>query len=317
MWPEVEQVSSKHRYELVLSGSKLQQRLEQSNQFDEEIWNLIQLNYLEISECSLVEFIPEHIGKLIHLTALTLTRTRIIQIPNEIENLENLRHINLSNNRLTKLKEDLFFHFKHLETLNLSNNFFVEIPPFSSENKKLFSINFSHNQMEKLADFPVGLENLSHIDLSSNQFKEFPRTICKLTSVKTILFESNQLSEIPAELSQLHRLKGFLFVTSPYSCFSFRNSFQIKSIKRQSIEQINRTRSNQSCFPIFIKTMERTTNCWICSWKNFGTNLGKFHKRRIDWRQNRNSSHWSIGQFERKTKFVRLILLFIFFFLFK
>jgi len=219
VWPEVEQVSLNHRYELVLSGDKLTKHLEDKNELDPTIWTLKRLNFLEISQCPLIEILPENIGQLIHLSTLTLTSNKLRQIPDEIKTLENLRHLNLSYNQIKFLNEDLFLKLNQLETLNLSHNLLENLPTFSTENKKLAILNLSHNQLENLPDFPAELENLSHIDLSSNQFKVFPNTLLKINSLKFILIDSNQLTEIPNELSQLHKLKGLSFI----DCFIFGN----------------------------------------------------------------------------------------------
>ncbi|CAF3921600.1 unnamed protein product [Adineta steineri] len=215
VWPEVEQALTQHRYELVLSGDKLTKYLEEKNQLDETIWKLKRLNFLEISFCPSVEEISNDIGKLVHLSTLTLISTKLTKLPSEIKNLENLRHVNLSNNQLKSLDEDLFLKLSHLETLNLSHNLLESFPKFSTENKKLAILNLSHNQLVDLPDFPVELDNLSHVDLSSNQFQDFPTTLLQLNSLKTIIIDSNQLVEIPAQLSQLHKLKELRFKSNP------------------------------------------------------------------------------------------------------
>jgi len=216
VWPEVEQALSNHRYELVLSGDKINKRLEAEKSLDPTIWTLKRLNFLEISQCSLLEILPEDIGKLINISTLTLTSNKLLQIPIEIKNLENLRHLNLSNNQLKILPEDLFFKLNQLETLNLSNNLLEQCPLFYGDNnKKLAIINLSHNQLQILPDFPQQLENLSQIDLSYNQFQIFPNTILHLNSLKIISIDSNQLTEIPNELSQLHKLKELRFKSNP------------------------------------------------------------------------------------------------------
>ncbi|CAF3925674.1 unnamed protein product [Rotaria sordida] len=216
MWPEVEQASLNHRYELVLSGDKINKRLEEKNELDPTIWRLTRLNFLEISQCPIIESLSEDIGKLINLSTLTLTSNKLRCLPDQMKNLENLRHLDLSNNQLNQLNKDLFLKLNHLETLNLSNNLLEDLPPFSPENnKKIAIINLSNNQLQTLPDFPQQLENLSQIDLSSNQFEHFPDTLLQLNSLKIIIMDSNQLTNIPSQLSQLHRLKEIRFKSNP------------------------------------------------------------------------------------------------------
>ncbi|CAF3572085.1 unnamed protein product [Rotaria sp. Silwood1] len=216
MWPEVEQALLNHRYELILSGDKINKRLEEENELDRSIWTLERINFLEISQCPLLYDLPEDIGKLKNLSTLTLTSNNLKKLPDQIKYLENLRHLNLSNNQLTKLDDQFFFKLNHLETINLTNNLLEEFPSLSYENnKKLAIIYLSHNKLEKLQDFPQQLENLSYMDLSSNQFKHFPNTILQLNSLKTLFIDSNQLTDIPPQLSQLHKLKEIRFKSNP------------------------------------------------------------------------------------------------------
>lgn len=215
VWPEIEQVSRNHRYELILSGDKLTKRLEESsNEIDSTIWTLSQLNFLEISQCPLIEHLPEDISKLNHLSTLTLTSNHLISLPTQINLLINLKHLNLSNNHLKTISNDLFTNLNHLETINLSNNQLEFFPSLTENNQKLAIINLSHNQLKSIPDFPL-LENLSHLDLSSNQFQTIPQSILNLHSLKVFLIDSNQLKEIYPDICQLQKLKEIRFKSNP------------------------------------------------------------------------------------------------------
>ncbi|CAF1370198.1 unnamed protein product, partial [Adineta ricciae] len=130
VWPEVDQVASNHRYELVLSGDKLRKYYEEKQALDETIWTLKQLNFLEISQCPSIEYLSGDIGKLTHLSTLTLTSNKLKEIPIEVKFLTDLRHLNLSNNQIQRLNDDLFEKLDHLETLNLSQNLLEQLPQF-------------------------------------------------------------------------------------------------------------------------------------------------------------------------------------------
>ena len=216
VWPEVEQALKNRRYELVLSGEKLSSLFAEKNQFDSNIWKLHQLNFLEISNCSLIEALPSDLGELIHLITLTLTNNRLRSLPQQMSSLNQLRHLNVSFNQLEQLDEQIFKDLSQLETLNLSNNRFKHLPKFFGEtNKRLAIVNVSHNLLTSLEHFSEELENLSQLDFSSNRFEQFPETIVNLPSLKILNFEDNLLTEIPTELTEMNKLKDLRLKSNP------------------------------------------------------------------------------------------------------
>ena len=224
VWPEVEQALKNHRYELILSGEKLEKYLEENPSVDETLWSLQRLNFLELSNSPRLEVLSGRIAQLTHLSTLTLTNNRLTALPKEISALLSLRHFNASNNQIDDIAAEIFLPLDQLETLNLSNNRLQHLPTLSKEtHRKLSSVNVSHNL---LAEFPFDLENLSHLDLSSNQFEEFPSALLRCLALKVLLFEDNRLKEIPPDLSQLHKLKG----SSSGETTSFDFSFFQRSI---------------------------------------------------------------------------------------
>lgn len=216
VWPEVEQASKNHRYELVLSGEKLTKRYEEKNELDEAIWSLNRLNFLEISQCPLIDSLPSKIENLVNLLTLTLTGNRLVQLPEQIGSLQRLRHLNLSYNQIRTIDDQFFAGLNELETLNLSNNALENLPCLSEENnRKLAVLNLSHNRLQSLASLSSGLEHLAHVDLSSNLFEDFPSTLLSVPSLKNLFFESNQLTQLPCQLSQLPKLKEIRFQSNP------------------------------------------------------------------------------------------------------
>ena len=223
VWPEVEQASKNHRYELVLSGEKLTKRYEEKNELDEAIWSLNRLNFLEISQCPLIESLPSKIENLVNLLTLTLTGNRLVQLPEQIGCLQRLRHLNLSYNQIRTIDDQFFAGLNELETLNLSNNALEHLPQLSQENnRKLAVLNLSHNRLQSLDSLSSALEHLAHVDLSSNLFDEFPSTLLSMHSLKNLVFESNQLTQVPCQLSQLPKLKG-LFASLSLSLTKIRS----------------------------------------------------------------------------------------------
>ena len=54
MWDEVKKAKAENRRELVLTGKNLKAKIEESNELDENIFDLINLNLLDLSNCNLI-----------------------------------------------------------------------------------------------------------------------------------------------------------------------------------------------------------------------------------------------------------------------
>ena len=67
-WPEVKLAAEEHRYELVLNGSSVAERIDKYG-LDRYIFQLDCLDFLQISNTKLLS-LPEELGKLLNLKTL-------------------------------------------------------------------------------------------------------------------------------------------------------------------------------------------------------------------------------------------------------
>ena len=87
MWPEVETAKSEQRHELVLHGKDVGERVQASGgSVDQNVFSLIKLNFLEISEAKL-QSVPQTLSSLVNLTSLVLKSNQLMKVPEEINRL--------------------------------------------------------------------------------------------------------------------------------------------------------------------------------------------------------------------------------------
>ncbi|XP_003494147.1 leucine-rich repeat-containing protein 47 [Bombus impatiens] len=203
-WHVIKTAAAENKHELVLSGSAISELI-QKRGFDNSLFNLQHLNYLNITLTCLQE-VPEEIGKLQNLTTLVLHSNEISKIPNTIEKLGKLKVLDCSRNKLTSLPDEIG-KLPQLTTMNFSSNLLRSLPT-QIGNIKLTILNLSNNQFEAFPDvcYPE-LIHLTEIYVNGNQIKEIPVTINQLASLKIINVADNLISVIPGEVADCNKLK--------------------------------------------------------------------------------------------------------------
>ena len=84
MWPEVQTAKAEQRHELVLHGKDVSDRVQTAGgTVDEEVFSLVKLNFLEISEAKL-QSVPETLSSLVNLTSLVLKSNQLTKVPDGI-----------------------------------------------------------------------------------------------------------------------------------------------------------------------------------------------------------------------------------------
>ena len=84
MWPEVQTAKAEQRHELVLHGKDVSDRVQSGGGcVDEEVFSLVKLNFLEISEAKL-QSVPETLSSLVNLTSLVLKSNQLSKVPDGI-----------------------------------------------------------------------------------------------------------------------------------------------------------------------------------------------------------------------------------------
>ena len=208
-WEEVTLAKQDKRRELVLQGKQISKRIE-GNGLDTGIYQLVHLNYLEISSTSLSE-LQSGIGALENLTALLLCNNKLTAVPRDIGSLKKLKILNLSNNAIESLPDEIF-GLSDLDTLNLSMNKLSELQAVNNLTN-LHIFNASNNQLSSLPDgiFDATLVHLSQILASDNEITVLSEDVENLPHLNTIDLSNNKLTELPAVLCVCPKLKEVNF----------------------------------------------------------------------------------------------------------
>ena len=230
MWPEISAVKQDNKRELSLNGDKFTKQLsENEGKLDNELFQLKQLNFLQLSHSAEFCAIPDDIQKLENLQSLLLfgnqltalprklasfinselsfnflifTQFSLVNFPGSIENLNKLKILDVSNNKLTEFNYD-FSKMENLSSINLSGNeitsFVVKAPP------SLHILDLSQN---KLSQFPELPSSITDLKMSKNQLKDIPDDM-QLPNLKNLDLSENQITGIPKSVGGL-KLKSKL-----------------------------------------------------------------------------------------------------------
>ncbi|XP_067015352.2 leucine-rich repeat-containing protein 47 [Anabrus simplex] len=204
LWPEIKSAKTENKHELVLGGPAISKRIESSG-FDNELFSVTHLNFLNINDTCL-EHVSPNVGNLVNLTTLVLHSNKISSLPTTIGNLSKLKVLDLSRNKLESVPDELK-NLLQLTTLNLASNSLQEIPCLSM-NTKLSVLDLSRNKFEKFPDIcHADLVHLSEVNLNGNKIKEMPGSISDLPSLKNLDVGDNEITAVPGELADLSKLK--------------------------------------------------------------------------------------------------------------
>ncbi len=185
IWPEIEKAEKENRRELVLQGSAVDKKIQNSGGLHAQLYSLSLLNYLEISQCPSLHEIHENIRQLSHLQSLILCRNKLTSVPKSIGDLKAIKVLDLSANQLQALPEEICA-LSELNTLNVSCNSIAALPDGLSKCVKLACINVSKNALCRLPDdlWCSRLELLSSIIASENAIEELSSDVHNLPSLK-------------------------------------------------------------------------------------------------------------------------------------
>ncbi|XP_040948477.1 receptor-like protein Cf-9 homolog [Gossypium hirsutum] len=175
-----------------------------SGQIPRSLGNLLQLTHLDLSWNRLSGQIPRSLGNLLQLTHLDLSENQLRgQIPRSLGNLLQLTHLDLSWNRLSGQIPISLGSLLQLTHLDLSwNRLSGQIPRSLGNLLQLTQLDLSENQLS--GQIPRSLGNhlqLTVLDLSGNQLSgQIPLSILNLTQLEYLRIAENALEgSIPDE----------------------------------------------------------------------------------------------------------------------
>ncbi|KER26712.1 hypothetical protein T265_06076 [Opisthorchis viverrini] len=212
VWPIVTTALAENRHELVLAGPEIAKLITDTG-FDDRIYALERLNFLEISQTGL-DSLSEKLGNLKQLAQLGLTSNRLTRLPDAVGRLKCLRFLDVSFNQLSELPEKIFTQLDSLTSLNLSGNELKKIP----EVGKLLSLQELRSSKNKLQSLPDGihlLQSLILLDVSHNKLTSVPEEMNGLKNLKSADFSDNSLASVPATLHQCRKLHDLRLQNNP------------------------------------------------------------------------------------------------------
>ena len=211
VWEEVETAKEDKRYELVLHGSEISERITTGG-LDESIFTLTNLNFLQISQTELVE-LPEALGQLVNLRSLDIHQNKLCNLPSSVGKLTELKFFDISGNTLCELPAELG-NLINLHTLNLSCNELNCLPLFEKL-IHLSKFDCSYNKLVCLPDGIHKLQNLYELRASNNIIKSISSEISNNVALKVLDLSCNNLKVLPAELADCHKLKELMLLENP------------------------------------------------------------------------------------------------------
>lgn len=230
MWEEVETAGKENRRELVLSGKQILSRVQASG-LDQNIYKLVNLNYLDISEAGL-GVLSEDLGNLNNLTNLVLKGNGLTCLPESVGKLVKLKLLDVSKNILTSLPN--ISGLEQLTSLNLSLNKLTKFPDIGLDKcVKVSSIDLSVNDLtdiEVLED--AQLELLAELNLSRNEISVIrPQIKENWSAMKKLDLSHNKINSLPIQLGDLSKLKELNILNNPLADNRLKKMAAQKSTK--------------------------------------------------------------------------------------
>jgi len=147
--------------------------------------------------------LPESIGNLKSLQALSLNSTLLKTLPESIGDLKSLKTLWLQVQSISTLPESIG-NLQSLQKL-VVNNQLRTLPDSIGNLQSLQELSLGLNWLTKLPDSIGNLRSLQKLNLSRNNLTSLPESIGNLNSLEQLWLSNNQLTTLP---DSLWRLKG-------------------------------------------------------------------------------------------------------------
>ncbi|KAJ8752944.1 hypothetical protein K2173_008679 [Erythroxylum novogranatense] len=185
-----------------------------SGKVPEEFALLTNLQYMDISNCSLSGELPQGIGNLTKLEYLLLFSNNLTgEIPVSFANLKALKIFDLSDNGLSGIIPEGLSSLKELTRLSLMKNELTgEIPKGIGELPNMDTLSLWDNSLTGILPQKLGSNGkLQWLDVSSNSLTgPIPPNLCQGNKLfKLILFSNNFIDKIPPSLANCTSLARF------------------------------------------------------------------------------------------------------------
>ena len=199
------------------------ERLGDSIEFPEEIFELKDLKVLILSDNDNFTSLSSKIENLKNLEKLTLYFNSLEHLPEELGHLESLKYLDLKHNKLETLPESLG-KLSSLETLIVNTNNLTALPESIGNLNNLEELDVDANQLLKLPESFPGLINLKVLKLNGNDLRTLPSQFGFLKELKQLHLDQNLLEELPSSITNLESLELLYLRNNQLSSLpSFRN----------------------------------------------------------------------------------------------
>ncbi|XP_056166541.1 disease resistance protein L6-like isoform X4 [Syzygium oleosum] len=185
-------------------------------EINNSIGKLTCLRDLNITNCKLVERVPDEIGGLVKLERFSLQRCyKVRGLPTSIGKLASLRKLDLSNTRITSLPDSIG-KLRCLSDLNLQRLAITEIPDEIEGLVELRHLCLEGTMIKQLPDSIGKLKSLCTLNLSHYTYEEsnsnrwkLPKDIGMLDKLEELDFGHRRelVGEIPYEIGNLSSLR--------------------------------------------------------------------------------------------------------------
>ena len=183
----------------------------QIKQFPESITNLINLEYLDLSNNPELT-IEGSIFNLQKLKTLKIAESILSADLLNFENLKNLKCLNISSLGLSKIPDSIR-NLVLLKELELTHNKIEDIPLFFYNLTNLTYLDLSMNHISSISEDISNLKKLRHFNLNFNNISVLPETFSNLKDLKSLYIISNRLESLPESFKKMNNLES-LFLTN-------------------------------------------------------------------------------------------------------
>jgi Leucine-rich repeat (LRR) protein len=175
------------------------------DKFPDQIFNLNNLEFLDISTNNKLGTVPEGVARLTNLKVLGLNATGLTALPDNLAALTKLERLIISSNKLGTLPA-FVTKMTNLRDINLSGCSLTTIPADLAKLTNLESLNLYGNPITELPAELGNLTKLKLLNITSTQIASVPETFGNLSSLETFFISSTQIKTLPESLAKLPKL---------------------------------------------------------------------------------------------------------------